>query len=159
MVLLRLGFEMCRVASIISLKLWLDMCRAMSSCDVGTWSSCRFIKRGKAKERKNVKSIMALAGVRARQRESEWNADERWWTELSPLTTGFVTHERPFHGVRPSIRCRWLRQSWSTTTSHLSQMTHTEKNKPIKQTVTKWRHFLKKGKNHDTFSFLFRKEK
>jgi hypothetical protein len=34
-------------------------------------------------------------------------------------------------------------------------MTHTEKNKPIKQTVTKWRHFKKKGKNHDTFSFFF----
>jgi hypothetical protein len=36
MVLLRSGLDMCRVASIISLKLWLDMCRAMSSCDVGT---------------------------------------------------------------------------------------------------------------------------
>lgn len=36
MVLLRLGLEMCNVASIISLKLWLDMCRAMSSWEVGT---------------------------------------------------------------------------------------------------------------------------
>lgn len=35
-VLCRFGLEMCNVASIISLKLWLDMCRAMSSCDVGT---------------------------------------------------------------------------------------------------------------------------
>jgi hypothetical protein len=33
-------------------------------------------------------------------------------------------------------------------------MTHTEKNKPIKQTVTKWRHFFKKRKETTTH-FLF----
>jgi hypothetical protein len=38
MELLALGLATCSVASMISLKLWLDMCRAMSSCEVGTWS-------------------------------------------------------------------------------------------------------------------------
>lgn len=32
------GLAMVSVASMISLNEWLDMWRAMSSCDVGTWS-------------------------------------------------------------------------------------------------------------------------